>query len=53
MEPSYIIARLRWITVPELLDAIAEANYGKPVDISEDLQPELIDREILSTPLRR
>ena len=44
MEQSYIIARLRWITVPELLDAIAEANYGKTVDIYEYLAPDLIDR---------
>jgi len=44
MEQSYFIDRLHWITVPELLDAIAEANYGKPVDIYEHLQPELIDR---------
>jgi hypothetical protein len=44
MEQSYFIARLHWITVPELLDAIAEANYGKPVDIYEFLAPDLIDK---------
>lgn len=44
MEQAYIIARLKEITMPELLDAIAEANAGKPVDIYEHLAPDLIDR---------
>jgi len=44
MEQSYIIARLKEITIPELLDALAEANAGKPVDIYEHLQPDLIDK---------
>jgi hypothetical protein len=44
MEQAYIIARLKEITVPELLDAIAEANAGEPVDIYEHLQPDLIDK---------
>jgi len=35
---------LKEITVPELLDAIAEANAGEPVDIYEHLQPDLIDK---------
>ena len=37
MEQAYIIARLKEITVPELLDALAEANAGKRVDIYERL----------------
>jgi hypothetical protein len=44
MEQAYIIARLKEITVPELLDAIAEANAGEPVDIYEYLPPLLIDQ---------
>ena len=44
MEQAYIIARLKEITVPELLDAIAEANAGEAVDIYEHLPPELIDK---------
>ena len=44
MEQAYIIARLKEITVPELLDAIAEANAGEPVDIYEHLPPGLIDQ---------
>lgn len=44
MEQAYIIARLKEITMPELLDAIAEAHAGQPVDIYEHLQPDLIDR---------
>jgi len=46
MEQAYIIARLKEITVPELLDAIAEANAGEPVDIYECLDPGLIDKTI-------
>lgn len=44
MEQAYIIFRLKEITIPELLDAIAEANAGKAVDIYEHLDPELIDK---------
>ena len=44
MEQAYIIARLKEITIPELLDAIAEANAGEAVDVYEHLSPELIDR---------
>jgi len=44
MEEAYIIARLKEITIPELLDAIAEANTGEAIDIYEYLDPELIDK---------
>lgn len=44
MEQAYIIARLKEITVPELLNALAEANAGKRIDIYEHLQPDLIDK---------
>lgn len=44
MEQAYIIARLKEISMPELLDAIAEAHAGKPVDIYEYLPPDLIDK---------
>ena len=44
MEQAYIIARLKEITVPELLDAIAEAKAGEPVDIYEHLPPLFIDQ---------
>ena len=44
MEQAYIIARLKAITIPELLDAIAEANAGEAVDIYEHLSPGLIDK---------
>ena len=46
MEQAYIIARLKEITVPELLDAIAEAHAGEPIDIYEHLPPELIDKTV-------
>ena len=46
MEQAYIISRLKEITVPELMDAIAEAHAGKPVDIYEYLQPDLIDKTV-------
>jgi hypothetical protein len=46
MEQAYIIARLKEITVPELMDAIAEAHAGEPVDIYEHLQPDLIDKVV-------
>jgi hypothetical protein len=44
MEQAYFIYRLKEITMPELLDAIAEAHAGKRVDIYEHLPPDLIDR---------
>lgn len=44
MEQAYIIARLKEITITELLDAIAEANAGEPIDIYEHLPPDLIDK---------
>ncbi len=44
MEQAYFIARLKDITMPELLDAIAEANSGKRIDIYEHLPPDLIDK---------
>ena len=44
MEQAYIIFRLKEITIPELLNAIAEANAGKAIDIYEHLDPELIDK---------
>jgi hypothetical protein len=44
MEQGYIIARLKEITIPGLLDTIAEANAGEPIDIYEHLPPDLIDK---------
>ena len=44
MEQPYHIALLKEMTIPELLDAIAEANAGEPVDIYENLPPLLIDK---------
>jgi len=44
MEQAYIIARLKEMTMPELLDAIAEAHAGEAIDIYEYLDPLLIDR---------
>ena len=44
MEQAYIISRLKEITIPELLDAIAEANAGEAVDVYEHLSPALIDK---------
>ena len=44
MEQAYFIYRLKEISTPELLDAIAEAKVGGPVDIYEQLDPELIDK---------
>jgi hypothetical protein len=44
MEQAYIIARLKEITIPELLDAIAEAQSGEAIDIYENLEPALIDK---------
>jgi len=44
MEQAYIIARLKEMTMPELLDAIAEANAGEAIDIYEYLDPLLIDK---------
>ena len=42
MEQAYFIARLKEITIPELLDALAEANAGETIDIYEHLDPGLI-----------
>lgn len=44
MEQAYIIARLKEMTMPELLDALAEAHAGGPIDIYEHLDPALIDK---------
>lgn len=44
MEQAYIIARLKEMTIPELLNAIAEANAGNAIDIYEQLAPDLIDK---------
>ena len=44
MEQAYIIASLKEMTMPELLDAIAEAHAGESIDIYEYLDPLLIDR---------
>ena len=44
MEQAYIIARLKEMTMPELLDAIAEAHAGVAIDIYEYLEPVLIDK---------
>jgi len=44
MEQAYIIARLKEMTMPELLDAIAEAHAGQAIDIYEYLEPTLIDK---------
>ena len=43
MEQAYILSRLKEITIPELLDALAEANAGEAIDIYEHLPPDLID----------
>ena len=44
MEQAYFIARLKEITILELLDALVEAHAGEPIDIYEQLDPGLIDR---------
>jgi len=44
MEQAYIIARLKQMTMPELLDAIAEAHAGEATEIYEYLDPLLIDK---------
>jgi len=44
MEQAYIIARLKEMTMPELLDALAEAHTGEAIDIYEYLEPGLIDK---------
>ena len=44
MEQAYIIARLKEMTVPELLDTLAEAHAGEAIDIYEHLEPGLIDK---------
>ena len=35
MKQAYIIARLKEMTIPELLEALAEAYAGDPLDIYE------------------
>jgi len=44
MEQAYIIDRLRAMTMPELLDAIAEAHAGNAINIYDDIEPALIDK---------
>ncbi len=44
MEQAYITARLKEMTMPELLDALAEAHAGEAIDIYEHLDPLLIDK---------
>ena len=44
MEQAYIIFRLKQMTIPELLDALAEAHAGEAMDIYEQLPPLLIDK---------
>lgn len=44
MEHAYFITRLKENTMPELLDAIAEAHAGKAMDVYEYLEPGLIDK---------
>jgi hypothetical protein len=44
MEQAYIIARLKEMTMPELLDALAEAHAGEAIDIYEHISPDLIDK---------
>jgi len=44
MEQAYIIARLKEMTVPALLDALAEAHAGEAIDIYEHLEPGIIDK---------
>ncbi len=44
MEQAYIISHLKCISVPELLDVLAEAHAGHSMDIYEDLDPRLIDK---------
>ena len=38
------MTRLKEMTMPELLDAVAEANAGEAIDIYEHLDPLLIDK---------
>jgi len=44
MEQAYIIDRLRAMTIPELLDAIAEAHAGNAINIYDHMEPALIDK---------
>ena len=44
MEQAYIIARLKEMTMPELLDALAEAHAGEAINIYEHLEPRIIDK---------
>ena len=45
MEQAYIITRLKEMTLPELLDAIAAAHAGETIDIYEYLEPTIIDKK--------
>lgn len=44
MEQAYIIARLKEMTMPELLNALAEAHAGRAIDIYEHLEPNMVDK---------
>jgi len=44
MEQAHNIASIKEITIPELLNAIAEAHAGQAVAIYEHLDPALIDK---------
>ncbi len=44
MEQAYIIARLKEMTMPDLLDALAEAHAGEAIDIYQYLDAGLIDK---------
>jgi len=44
MEQAYIIDRLRAMTIPELLDAIAEAHAGNAINVYDHIEPALIDK---------
>ena len=44
MEQAYIITRLKEMTMPELLEALAEAHAGEAIDLYEHLEPGLIDK---------
>jgi len=44
MDQAYIIDRLRVMTMPELLDAIAEAHAGNAINVYDHIEPALIDK---------
>ena len=44
MEQAYIIARRKEMTMPELLDALAETHAGEGIDIYGHLEASLIDK---------